>query len=141
MGMDRPPYPCPNEGTLVALLHHCGIDSWSIQQANTELQKGRMAVLPIVCSQAQMQAYFPLHRPRTHGRDAEHHVGVGILRHQEAAALVGHAAVVRKPPIGVADGVPVIEVLAVKQRDPPSSGLTGRWAQVPGHGACHKKQP
>ena len=58
-GMDRPPYPCPNEGTLVALLHHCGIDSWSIQQANTELQKGRVAGLPIVCSQAQIQAYFP----------------------------------------------------------------------------------
>ena len=63
--MDRPPYPCPDEGTLVALLHHCGLDTWSIYQAGTELQKGRVAVLPIDCSQEQMQAYFPPHHPRT----------------------------------------------------------------------------
>jgi len=65
-GLDRPPFPCPDEGTLVALLHHCGMDTWAIQQAGTELRKGRMAVLPLVCSQAQMQAYFPpnLHVPQ-----------------------------------------------------------------------------
>jgi hypothetical protein len=57
-GMDSPPYTCPDEGTLVALLHYWGIDSWSIHQAGTELRKGRMAVLPIVCSPAQMQAFF-----------------------------------------------------------------------------------
>ena len=78
-GMDHPPYTCPDEGTLVALLHHCGIDSWSIHQADTELRKGRMAVLPIVCSQAQMQAYFPPQRPRTRGLDAAHHVGQAHL--------------------------------------------------------------
>jgi len=61
-GLDRPPYPCPDEGTLVALLHHCGIDTWSIRQAGTELRQGRMAVLPLVCSQAQMQAYFSPNR-------------------------------------------------------------------------------
>jgi hypothetical protein len=63
-GLDRPPYPCPDEGTLVALLHHCGIDPWSIRQAGTELRQGRMAVLPCVCAQAQMQAYFS---PNLHG--------------------------------------------------------------------------
>jgi len=78
-GMDHPPYTCPDEGTLVALLHHCGIDIWSIHQAGTELRKGRMAVLPIVYSQAQMQAYFPPHRPRTRGLDAAHQVGKAPL--------------------------------------------------------------
>jgi hypothetical protein len=58
-GLDRPLYPCPDEGTLIALLHHCGMDLWSIQQAGTELRRGRMAVLPLSCAQAQMQAYFP----------------------------------------------------------------------------------
>ena len=61
-GLDRPPYPCPDEGTLVTLLHHCGMDPWSIQQAGTELRKGRMAVLPLSCTQAQLQAYFPSNR-------------------------------------------------------------------------------
>jgi hypothetical protein len=60
--LDRPPYPCPDEDTLVALLHHCGMDPWSIQQAGTELRKGRMAVLPLSCTQAQLQAYFSFNR-------------------------------------------------------------------------------
>jgi hypothetical protein len=33
-------------------------------QAGTELRKGKMAILPLSCSQAQMQAYFP---PNRHG--------------------------------------------------------------------------
>ena len=61
-GLERSPYPCPDEGTLVALLHQCGMDPWSIQQAGTELRKGRMAVLPLSCTQAQLQAYFPSNR-------------------------------------------------------------------------------
>ena len=52
-GMDRPPSQYPDEGTLVALLHHWGIDAWSIHQAVTELRKGRIAVLPMVSAQAQ----------------------------------------------------------------------------------------
>jgi len=28
-GVDRPPYLCSDEGALVALLHHCGIDAWA----------------------------------------------------------------------------------------------------------------
>jgi hypothetical protein len=61
-GLEWPPYPCPDEGTLVALLHQCGTDSWSIEQAGTELRKGRMAVLPLRCTPAQLQAYFPCNR-------------------------------------------------------------------------------
>jgi hypothetical protein len=61
-GLERSPYPCPDEGTLVTLLQHCGMDSWSIQQAGTELRKGRMAVLPLRCTQAQLQAYFSSNR-------------------------------------------------------------------------------
>ncbi len=61
-GLEWPPYPCPDEGTLVALLHQCGTDPWSIQQAGTELRKGRMAVLPLRCTQAQLQASFSSNR-------------------------------------------------------------------------------
>jgi hypothetical protein len=58
--MDRQPYQCPDESALVTLLHHCGIDTWSLQQAIAALQKGEVAVLPLVLSEAQLQAYFPL---------------------------------------------------------------------------------
>jgi hypothetical protein len=59
-GVDRPPYLCSDEGTLVALLHHCGTDAWATQQAVAVLRQGKMAVLPIVSTEAQLQAYFPL---------------------------------------------------------------------------------
>jgi hypothetical protein len=61
-GLEWPPYPCSDEGTLVTLLHQCGMDPWSIQQAGTELRKGRMAVLPLRCTQAQLQTYFSANR-------------------------------------------------------------------------------
>jgi len=61
-GLERPPYPCPDEGTLVTILHRCGIDPWAIQQAGTELRQGRMAVLPLRCTPAQLQASFPCTR-------------------------------------------------------------------------------
>ncbi len=57
-GMDRPLYQCPDEGTLVALLRHCGMDSWYIHQAGAELQKGGFAALPIALAEAQIQTYF-----------------------------------------------------------------------------------
>jgi hypothetical protein len=58
--MDRQPYPCSDEGALIALLHHCGLETWSIHRAITELRHGRVAVLPIVLSEVQRQMYFPL---------------------------------------------------------------------------------
>jgi hypothetical protein len=38
--IDRLPYPCPDEGALVALLHNFGINAWSLQQAVAVLRKG-----------------------------------------------------------------------------------------------------
>ena len=58
-GMDRQPYPCPNEGALVVLLHHCGLEPWSLHRALAELRHGRMAVLTIALAEAQRQRYFP----------------------------------------------------------------------------------
>jgi hypothetical protein len=58
-GVDRQPYLCPNEDTLLTLFQHCGLDAWSMQQTRAELQKGRLAVLPLVCAQGPMQVYFP----------------------------------------------------------------------------------
>ena len=68
--LDRLPYQCSNETALVALLHHWGIDPWSLQQAIAALRKGEVAVLRVALSEAQLQAYFPpQHAPRV-GRDA-----------------------------------------------------------------------
>src|SRR5262249_47483110 len=58
--LDGHPYPCPDEGTLVALLHQYGLEAWSLHRALAELQYGRMAVLLIVLSEAQRQMYCPL---------------------------------------------------------------------------------
>jgi len=57
--MERQPYPCPDEGTLVALLHHCGLEAWSLHRALAELQYAHMAVLLIVLAEAQRQMDFP----------------------------------------------------------------------------------
>jgi hypothetical protein len=57
-GMDRPSYQCPDEGTLVALLHHCGMEPWYIHQAGVELRKGGFAALPIALAEAQIRTYF-----------------------------------------------------------------------------------
>jgi hypothetical protein len=61
---DRLPYQCSAEATLVALLQHYGIDAWSCQQAVATLRKGEVAVLPVVLSEALLEAYFP--RQRNH---------------------------------------------------------------------------
>jgi hypothetical protein len=58
--MDRPLYLCPEEDAMITLLHHYGIDAWSLQQAMAALRKGGIAVLPLVLSEAQRQAYFPI---------------------------------------------------------------------------------
>jgi hypothetical protein len=63
--MDRLPYQCSEEGTLVTLLHHYGIDTWSLQQAVAVLRKGEVAVLPVALSEALLQTYFPLQRKHT----------------------------------------------------------------------------
>lgn len=68
--MDRLPYPCPDEDALVTVLHHCGIDAWSLQQAVATLRKGAVAVLPVGLSEAQLRAYFPPQCPPWVGMDA-----------------------------------------------------------------------
>jgi hypothetical protein len=69
--IDRVPYPCPNEGVLVTLMHHFGINGWSLQQAVTAVQRGEVAVLRVTLSEAQLQAYFPPQQPSRVGMDAE----------------------------------------------------------------------
>ena len=66
---DRQPYPCPNEGTLVTLLHSFGINGWSLQQAVTTLRRGGVAVLPVTLSAAQLQDHFPSQYPTHVGMD------------------------------------------------------------------------
>src|SRR5262245_39380336 len=70
--MDRLPYQCSGADALVTLLGRWGIDTWSLQQAVAALRKGGVAVLRVVLSEAQLQAYFPPQRaPRVcqDGRD------------------------------------------------------------------------
>ena len=57
--LERRPYPCLDEAALVALLHHCGLEPWSLHRALAELRHGRLAVLSIVLAEAQRQRYFP----------------------------------------------------------------------------------
>jgi len=57
--LERPPYVCSTEAALVALLRHSGIDAWALQQAIAAVRKGEVAVVPIIRSALQMQAYFP----------------------------------------------------------------------------------
>jgi hypothetical protein len=67
--IDRLPYLCSDEGALVTLLHHFGLNGWSLQQAVAALRRGEVAVLPVVLSEAQLQTYFPPQRPPRVGRD------------------------------------------------------------------------
>ena len=55
---ERQPYECPDVDTLDTLLHQLGAESGAIMQAYAELGKGRMAVLFIVLSAEQIQAFF-----------------------------------------------------------------------------------
>ena len=68
--IDRLPYPCPDEGALVTLLHHFGLNGWSLQQAVAALRRGEVAVLPVALSEAQLQAFFPPQCLPRVGRDA-----------------------------------------------------------------------
>jgi hypothetical protein len=69
--IDRVPYPCPDESGLIILLHHFGINGWSLQQAVAALRKGEVAVLPVVISEAQLQAYFSPPCPSHGGMEAD----------------------------------------------------------------------
>jgi hypothetical protein len=68
--IDRLPYSCPDEDALVTLLHHWGLNGWSLKQAIAALRKGEVAVMPVVLSEVQLQAYFPPQRPPRVSMDA-----------------------------------------------------------------------
>src|SRR6266480_371362 len=57
------------------------------------------------------------------GPDLE--IGVRVLRHEKAVALVGLHDALGQPPVGVADLVPVLQARAVEQRGPACVAL--RW--------------
>jgi hypothetical protein len=61
-GRDRQLYECADEETMRAFLQQLGAESVSINQACIELRKGGVAVLLIVLSAEQIQAFF---RPST----------------------------------------------------------------------------
>ena len=68
--VDRRPYACSDEGALNTLLHHFGINGWSLQQTVAALRKGEVAVLPVVLSEAHLQTYFPPQRSTRVGMEA-----------------------------------------------------------------------
>ena len=58
-GMDHQLYTDLSQDTLHKVLHQWGMDPWYITQAMVELRKGGCAVLPMVFSEAQAQAWSP----------------------------------------------------------------------------------
>ena len=54
---------CPDEADLAAILHHCGTELAVIAQVCADVRQGKMAVLFVVVSAEQLQAFFPpIHR-------------------------------------------------------------------------------
>src|SRR5215510_16409860 len=82
-GLERQPATGLDEAGLAALLAACGVGPWAIQQAGAELHAGRMAILPLVCMRAQLDATFP-HVPTSaaHGRPPPHSRSHRPARHR-----------------------------------------------------------
>jgi hypothetical protein len=55
---ERPPYVCQDEETLTTLLHHFGLEATAIQQAYMAVHTGSLAVVRILVSPEQIQAFF-----------------------------------------------------------------------------------
>jgi hypothetical protein len=55
---ERPPHACDDEQKLIAFLHHLGLEAEAIRQACTTVQTGGVAVLRILLSPGQRQAFF-----------------------------------------------------------------------------------
>jgi hypothetical protein len=62
-GRERQPATCRDEAGVAALLAACGVGPWAIQQAGAELHAGRMAILPLVCMQAQLPVFSAKYPP------------------------------------------------------------------------------
>src|SRR5262247_1756492 len=58
-GLERQPATGLDAAGVAAVLAACGVGPWAIQQASAELHAGRMAILPLVCTRAQLDATFP----------------------------------------------------------------------------------
>jgi hypothetical protein len=58
--LERQPSPCPDERTLVAWLHHGGLEAWSLHRALAALPYGRRAVRHMVLAEAPRQMDVPL---------------------------------------------------------------------------------
>src|SRR5262249_36737798 len=56
---ERLPCTCPDETHLAALLHHVGTELAVIAQVCADVRQGKMAVLLVVVSAEQRQAFFP----------------------------------------------------------------------------------
>jgi hypothetical protein len=62
---------CPDEADLAALLHHCGTELAVIAQVCADVRQGKMAVLLVVVSAEQLQAFFPpIHQAHAWARSA-----------------------------------------------------------------------
>jgi len=57
---EHQPYVCPDEVTLLALLHQLGTEPEAITQAWGAMQTGRVAVLSLRVSPRQIQVFFRL---------------------------------------------------------------------------------
>jgi hypothetical protein len=65
------PRACLDEAHLAALLHHLGTESAAITQVCTDVRQGKMAVLLVMISAEQLQAFFhPTQENRARGRQS-----------------------------------------------------------------------
>jgi hypothetical protein len=55
---DRQPHECHDADTLAAFLHHLGTEEVAIRQAYAAVQTSGVAVLRILLSPGQLQAFF-----------------------------------------------------------------------------------
>jgi hypothetical protein len=68
---ERLPRACPDEAHLAAVLHQLGTESAAITQVYADVQQGKMAVLLVVISAEQLQAFFhPTQENRARGRQS-----------------------------------------------------------------------
>jgi hypothetical protein len=81
---DYPPYACPDEAAMVAVLHQLGAEPEAITQACTTVRHGGMAVLPLRVSPRQMQTFFSLPPPHP-----EPPLGASYAVYQSGADLLG----------------------------------------------------
>jgi hypothetical protein len=58
-GQERLPWACPDEVHVAALLHHLGTEAAALSQVCTTVRHGKMVVLLVTVSAAQLEGFFP----------------------------------------------------------------------------------